>query len=76
MQQTFYDRLNSASPVSAIIISVALMLIGGFAATRVTKRLRLPNVTGYIVAGILMGPYVLNLVPRSVIGGMFINKML
>lgn len=70
MQQTFYDRLNSASPVSAIIISVALMLIGGFAATRVTKRLRLPNVTGYIVAGILMGPYVLNLVPRSVIGGM------
>ena len=70
MQQTFYDRLNSASPVSAIIISVALMLIGGFDATRVTKRLRLPNVTGYIVAGILMGPYVLNLVPRSVIGGM------
>ena len=70
MQQTFYDRLNSASPVSAIIISVALMLIGGFAATRVTKRLRLPNVTGYIVAGILMGPYMLNLVPRSVIGGM------
>ncbi len=70
MQQTFYDRLNSASPVSAIIISVALMLIGGFAATRVTKRLRLPNVTGYIVAGILMGPYGLNLVPRSVIGGM------
>lgn len=70
MQQTFYDRLNSASPVSAIIISVALMLIGGFAATRVTKRLRLPNVTGYIVAGILMGPYVLNLVPKSVINGM------
>ena len=70
MQQTLYDRLNSASPVSAIIISVALMLIGGFAATRVTKRLRLPNVTGYIVAGILMGPYMLNLVPRSVIGGM------
>lgn len=38
------------------------MLFGGFAMTRITKRLRLPNVTAYIVAGILMGPYCLNLI--------------
>ena len=35
--------------------------------TRITKRLRLPNVTAYIVAGILMGPYCLNLIPIGLI---------
>ena len=37
--------------------------------TRVTKRLRLPNVTAYIVAGILIGPFCLNLVPKPIIDG-------
>ena len=46
------------------------MLICGFAVTRITKRLRLPNVTAYIVAGILIGPYCLNLVPKGVVSGM------
>ena len=57
------------SPVAAVIISVALMLFCGFAMTRVTKRLRLPDVTAYIVTGILLGPYCLNVIPRSVIQG-------
>ncbi len=35
--------------------------------TRITKRLRLPNVTAYIVAGILIGPYCLNLIPKTII---------
>ena len=33
--------------------------------TRITKKLRLPNVTAYIVTGILIGPYVLNLIPQT-----------
>ena len=37
--------------------------------TRLTKLARLPNVTGYILAGILIGPYVLNLVPQRIIDG-------
>ena len=37
--------------------------------TRITKRLRLPNVTGYILAGILMGPCCLNVIPQSIIDG-------
>lgn len=45
------------------------MLLSGFLMTRVTKRLRLPNVTAYIVAGILIGPYCLNLVPQEIIDG-------
>ena len=70
MLTPFYEKLHITDTVSVIIISIALMLICGFAATRVTKRLRLPNVTAYIVAGILIGPYCLNLMPENVIGGM------
>ena len=69
MINSFYKAFNITSPVAGIIISIALMLITGFAMTRITKRLRLPNVTAYILAGILIGPYVLNLVPQRIIDG-------
>ena len=65
----FQQSIESAQPVAAVIISVALMLFAGFALTRVTKLLRLPNVTAYILAGILIGPYCLNLVPQRIIDG-------
>ena len=62
--------LNSGdSDVPVTIISVALMLAAGFLMTRITKKLRLPNVTAYIVGGILAGPFVLNLVPETVVEG-------
>ena len=54
-----YRALEAISPVAPVIISIALMLFLGFAATRVTKLLRLPNVTAYLIAGLLVGPYVL-----------------
>jgi Kef-type K+ transport system membrane component KefB len=59
----------TASPAAAIIISVALMLISGFLMTRLTKLVSIPDVTAYILAGILIGPYGLNLVPQSFISG-------
>ncbi len=55
---------------AAVIISVAVMLFLGFLMTRVTKRLRLPNVTAYILTGILIGPYCLGLIPGNIIEGM------
>ena len=61
--------MDSGSTVAVTIISIALMLAIGFLMTRVTKLLRLPNVTAYIVGGILAGPYVLNLIPTSIIQG-------
>lgn len=70
MLTPIYETLHITSEVSVIIVSVALMLFSGFAMTRITKRLRLPNVTAYIVAGILIGPYCLNLIPGRVVSGM------
>lgn len=67
---SFFEKLGVTSDVALIIISVALMLFCGFLMTRITKRLKLPNVTAYIVVGILMGPYVLNLIPTKIIDGM------
>lgn len=66
---TIYDKLHITSPVSITIISIALMLFAGFFLTRITKLLKLPNVTAYIVAGILIGPFCLNLIPTSFIEG-------
>lgn len=61
---------ENAPNAAVIIISVALMLICGFAMTRITRRLKLPNVTAYIVTGVLIGPAVFGLVPEKVIVGM------
>ena len=58
--------LHAGSPASVGIITVAIMLLFGFALTRITKLLKLPNVTAYIITGILIGPYCLNLVPEIV----------
>lgn len=70
MLREIYHDLQQSSPVATIIISVAFMLFFGFLMTRITKKLRLPNVTAYIVTGVLMGPYCLDLIPGQVIGGM------
>ena len=69
MLEWLYDDGMTASSVSAAIISISIVLISGFLMTRVTKKLRLPNVTAYIVAGILIGPYCMNLVPQPIIDG-------
>ncbi len=60
------DYLHAGASASGGILTVALMLLFGFALTRITKRLKLPNVTAYIITGILIGPYCLNLVSDTV----------
>ena len=41
------------------LICLAFALIGGLMLSRLTKRLNLPAVTAYLVAGLLIGPFVL-----------------
>lgn len=70
MLSPLFGDVMETNSVATVIISIALMLFSGFSMTRLTKRLRLPNVTAYIVVGILIGPFYLNLVPATVIDGM------
>ena len=57
---------HATSQASVVIITIALMLFTGYLMTRITRKFKLPNVTGYILAGILMGPYCLDMVPVKV----------
>lgn len=64
MISKFYGSLPFAS---VVLISLSLILLSGFLVTRLTKLLHLPYVTGYIIAGVLIGPYVLGAVPTDLI---------
>ena len=50
-----------------ILIGLAVILLSGFLFTRVTKKIKLPNVSGYIAAGILIGPGCLCLIPQTMV---------
>lgn len=76
MQRVISQRLAEESLSAPVIISVAMMLFLGFLMTRLTKLVRLPNVTAYILTGILIGPYCLDLIPGTVVSGMnFISDL-
>ena len=66
LMNEFYDSIRSHSEAGVVIISLAIMLLCGFLMTRVTKRLKLPNVTAYIIVGIIIGPFALNLIDGNV----------
>ena len=40
-----------------ILLSVSVALIAGLIMTRLFKKLKLPSVTAYLIAGVLIGPY-------------------
>ena len=66
----FNNLLSQTPEVTQVIVSLAIMMACGFLMTRLTNLIKLPNVTGYIIAGILIGPYCLNLVPSTILGRM------
>ena len=66
MLDSFYANI---SPTATTIISIAIILFCGFAMTRITKLLKLPNVTAYIVVGIIIGPFCFDLIPDNIIAG-------
>jgi len=65
------DRLLAEfNETTIILLSLSIMLLAGFLLTRITKLAKLPNVTGYILAGVLIGPYVLNVIPSEMVANM------
>ncbi len=49
-------------------ISLAIAIIGGLMMSRVAKKLHLPAVTAYLVAGLLLGPYCIGALDISGLG--------
>ena len=48
-------------PNSELGLCLAIILLSGFLLTRITKLLKLPNVTAYILTGVLLGPFLIGL---------------
>lgn len=51
-----------------ISLSIAILLAAGLIGGKLCQRMRLPSVTGYIVAGLLLGPSVSHVVTEETIG--------
>ena len=49
---------------------IAIMLLAALLAGKVVKKLKLPNVTGYLVIGLLIGPHCLNILTEELIDNM------
>ena len=45
------------------------MIFSGMAFGRLVKLIKLPNVTGYLLAGLILGPSVLKIIPKDTIDG-------
>lgn len=52
-----------------VTLALAILLSVGFVAAKLANLVRLPSVTGYIIAGLLLGPSGFGLVTEGVIGG-------
>lgn len=53
-----------------LLLSLAVAMLGGLLMTRVVKRFNLPDVTAYLIAGVLIGPYCLGAIG---VGGLGFN---
>jgi Kef-type K+ transport system membrane component KefB len=50
-----------------LIFLIAFSILCGLLFGRLAKFVKLPNVTGYLIAGLVMGPCVLNIIPADVV---------
>jgi len=50
-----------------VLYYIAVLIFAGLLGARLISKLKLPNVTGYILAGIAVGPFVLRLIPKNVV---------
>ncbi len=53
-----------------LLFYVGFMLVCGLLFGRLAKFCKLPNVTGYLVAGLVIGPYCLNILPADFVSSM------
>ena len=54
------------------LLAVSIALLGGLLMTRAFKPLKLPSVTAYLIAGVLIGPYCLGQIG---VGGLGFSSM-
>lgn len=59
-----------------ILLTLSIMLLFPLGVSQLTKRLGLPNIIAYLIAGIILGPSILNILQEQTLGNMeFITHM-
>ena len=53
------NNVYFVTTTSSLLLSLSIALLAGLLMSRVVKLLKLPAVTGYLIAGILVGPFLL-----------------
>ena len=53
------NNINFVSTTSSLLLSLSIALLAGLLMSRVVKIFKLPAVTGYLIAGIIVGPMLL-----------------
>ncbi|MCI6272508.1 MAG: cation:proton antiporter [Erysipelotrichaceae bacterium] len=53
--------------INSVYIQISLVFITGLLFTKISNKLKLPSVTGYLVGGLLLGPYVLNIITKETV---------
>ena len=59
-----------------VVLTIAIALILGLLSTRLMKVIGLPNVTGYLVVGLIIGPYMLGIIDKPSLESMSIISSL
>ena len=49
----------------SVLLAIAIALSAGLILNRIVKLVSLPNVTGYLIAGLIIGPCMLNIFPKE-----------
>ena len=51
-----------------MLLSIALILLVGMSMGWICKKIKLPSLLGMMITGMILGPYVLNLLDESILG--------
>lgn len=73
IRKSIFDFLNN--DIAILLISISLMLFFGFLLTRITKKIKFPDVTAYIFVGILIGPIFYLIFEKTLISDNIIKGM-
>ena len=50
------------------LLALSIAIAAGLAVSRLARLVRLPNVTAFLVGGLIIGPSVLGILPRDMLG--------
>ncbi len=67
----FIQRLipsHTALPGAEVVLMLGFVLLAAYLLGKSVTRIRLPKISGYLLAGILLGPYFLNYLSSSTVG--------